>query len=948
VNARARACGKTIAALAGAACLAALTCVGARAGTRIDPARVHLPAAPAIPEDNSLVLAGPGVRAAILIGDEQPPYRFPYWGGHAILARFLEAITGQAVPVLTASQHEEARKREPYHARIWVGDQPKVREAIGAELAKLDDDGFVIRCIGRDLYVSGKHTWGTHFAAYDLLERFAGCRWYAPGPRFWQPKEDGVVGLLHVVPRAPSVRVPADTHLVEEPSYRMRWMRHMPRHEFRMRYRDRFHHNLSTILPPAAYGETHPEYFPEIDGKRRVPAKGREHDFQPCISNPEVVELVAGAAEKHFEEHPDEGSFSLGMNDSNRFCECARCQAIPPPGLPDKDARIAWAFFRFYNQVAERVARKHPDKRLGCLAYSRLSLLPAGSIQLHPMIVPYLTRDSAQLFDPNEVAEFRQTVDRWSKLASRMGIYEYVYGLGFVVPRIYNRYLLRNIKERYGVGVDGFYAEDYPNWGLDGPKYWLIAKLLWNHRLDPEELKNDYFTKLFGPVAREMHDYFETLEEAWCTQTLKSPRSNYRWFHDPQQLAIFPPAKCDEAWAMLEAAEGTIRDYLAVVRDEKKGYCERIAQRVRFFKTSFALTRALCTRHDVASRLGALAAQDRYPFAEAMAHLDRAFEPGAIRREFDRMTALPFSGLAPIYPIDYATLVQRFASHPGINTMIHRLVEDTMTEALAKGVRSPEDLGAAVDDVLTRHAASATGFKSHRALARVAEIAKTTGALLVRAVAQPPSVDGRIDAREWGEPAYRGHFFQAFTLEPARHRTTVWAAEHGGKLYLAFDCEGDPQAIGASVEGSDTDLPYPARMANDDAISVCLKRERAGLQRIRVNVNGSVQDDGPADWDVCEARVSHTPKGWQAELALDIERTNASRAAVAEAPTWACISRYEREQAGDGNAPPSAVCTTLAPVADIGGHVGHGNHPHLMAFVWGPRVVYPRQPATRP
>ena len=57
------------------ACTLALGAAAEAGG--IDPGRVHVPAAPGLPKDNALVLAGPGVRTAIIIGDVQPPYRFP-------------------------------------------------------------------------------------------------------------------------------------------------------------------------------------------------------------------------------------------------------------------------------------------------------------------------------------------------------------------------------------------------------------------------------------------------------------------------------------------------------------------------------------------------------------------------------------------------------------------------------------------------------------------------------------------------------------------------------------------------------------------------------------------------------------------------------------------------------------------------------------------------------
>lgn len=624
--------------------LIAVSCL-VRPTAAADSARVVVPGPPAIVPAQALTLVGPGLRTAIVIGDSQPPYRFPYWGGHAILRQFLEYITKQPVPIIKASDAEAERTALPRDVRLWVGDQPRVRQVLGKQLDALDDDGFIIRAVGKDVYIAGKHDWGTHFAAYDLLERFAGCRWYAPGPRFWEPAKDGVVGLFHIVPTAPTVQMPADTNIVEEPSYKMRWMRLVPRHEFRMRQRDKFHHNLSTLIPPEPFGKEHPDFFPEIQGKRYIPPAGREHDFQPCTTNPAVVEHVANAIIAHFDKNPQEGSFSIGMNDSGRYCECARCRAVAPATLTDKEHRIAYAFFAFYNQVAERVAAKHPTKRLGCLAYAVLSELPAGIIKLHPAIVPYLTRDSAQLFDPREVAEFREKVTRWHSLAARMGIYEYVYGRGFVIPRLYNRYLLKNLAERYGVGVDGFYAEDYPNWGLDGPKYWLIARMLWNHKLDPEELKRDYFQKLFGPLADAMRAYFEFLEETWCTQTLESPRSNYRWMFDPKQLAIFPPAVCDKAWAMLEEAERTAQAYAAATDGEKKAYCQKIAERVAYFKTTFALTRTLSQAY--AARQGVPAG--------------KGDEPPGLREAYDRLAALKAGELEAIAPIEYQELLRRYA-----------------------------------------------------------------------------------------------------------------------------------------------------------------------------------------------------------------------------------------------------------------------------------------------
>jgi hypothetical protein len=276
---------------------------------------------------------------------------------------------GVTVPIIKDADLKGKDAAQLYDCRIWVGDQARVREMLAADLAKLDDDGFIIRCVGNDVYVCGKNIWGTHWAPYELLERFAGCRWYmASSKRWWMPQEDGMIGLGDVIPRAAKVQMPADTNIVEEPAYKMRWFMAMPTHSFRERYRDRFHHALVGIMPPQKYGQAHPEYYPEIKGKRCVPAENHAQDFQPCISNPAVVDLLANAAIEHFDTNPDQNSFSVGMNDSANYCECSPCQGMAPADITEKNARIAYSFFVFYNRVAEKVARRHPDKRLGCLS----------------------------------------------------------------------------------------------------------------------------------------------------------------------------------------------------------------------------------------------------------------------------------------------------------------------------------------------------------------------------------------------------------------------------------------------------------------------------------------------------------------------------------------------------------------------------------------------------
>ena len=752
-----------------------------------------VPRPPAIAEQNAVTIHGEGVRSAIIMPDrwnlpleEGGPRKRGGIGAGGSLRALLWAVTGKETPwpFLSASEYAKREKTEPLDFRIWLGDQPRVREALGKELEGIDEDGFVIRCTGRDLYVCGKGPWGTEYAVFDLMERWAGCRIYAT-PAVETNGRAG--GLFHVIPRAPAVRVPRDAHVVDNPSFRMRWMRHLPPAAFRMRLRDRYHHNLEVPFLPReeitverdgqrvvdanrlqAWCQAHSEWFPEIKGQRFFPPAHALFDFQPCIGNPEVLEVLLRHAAKHFADNPEEGCYSLGMNDSGNYCECARCQALVPPAvqarLAGKGERTAYAFMDFYNRVATRFEAAFPGKRLGCLAYASLSSLPSGLLKLHPSIIPYLTRDSAQLFDANEVREFKEITERWASIASRVGIYEYLLGDGFVIPRIYNRYLLKNLQTRYGVNADGFYAEDYPNFGLDGVKYWMAARMLWNNGQDPAALMRQYCEDLFGPAAGSMEAYFAFLEEAWCTQEsvgVTSPRSNYRWLGDTRQMAIFPPAKGAAAWAILEKGEREIGAALATLpadAGEARAHLQDCEQRLGIYKACFGLSRVLCERYAQSQAATAFVKKNDGDFADAARVVEAGLKLPSIRPAWEAVEAFAVNPRSPT-PVwfdaaEYGGLCGTWGGGGAFAGAFYPCVEEAVLEGVrAAGVARPGPVLAGIDRFLDTRAGELKG-EAPTAIARIREVARTRGVFFVRTTRAAPVLDGKIGAEEWGKPVF--------------------------------------------------------------------------------------------------------------------------------------------------------------------------------------------------
>src|SRR5690606_26536861 len=70
----------------------------------------------------------------------------------------------------------------------------------------------------------------------------------------------------------------------------------------------------------------------------------------------------------------------------------------------------------------------------------------------------------------------------------------------------------------------------YPNWG-EGPKVWLLSKLLWNPYQDVDSLLNTWYVKFAGEqAAPKLKEYYELWEKFWREDIQKS-----EWYNDTSQ-----------------------------------------------------------------------------------------------------------------------------------------------------------------------------------------------------------------------------------------------------------------------------------------------------------------------------------------------------------------------------------------------------------------------------
>lgn len=395
-----------------------------------------------------------------------------------------------------------------------------------------DRDGFSILFPDNNtIVVSGSTDLGTQFGVYEFLERYIGVRWLMPGASGeFVPANQKLSLPVRNIKGSPAFASRLLSGLKGSEQYY--WALHN-----RMHGQIKFHHNLFELFPPERYTKKHPEFYPVIKGKRYLSEDGAEHGWQPCFLAPGLVDEAVKNICDYFAKHPEEMSYSLGVNDSGGHCECDVCRA-KTGGLKNYLGlrHMSDPYFEWANAVVEGVLKTYPDKWFGMLAYSELAEPPSRE-KVHPRIIPFMTYDRMKWVAPSFEKNGKALTEQWRAKSPVLGWYDYIYGTPYLVPRIYFHKMADYYKWGYEHGVRAMYAEAYPNWG-EGPKLYLAMKLQWNPYLDVDALLLEWYEACVGKkAAPHLKAYYDLWENYW---TKKAPKT--KWFAKGGQYLRFDEA----------------------------------------------------------------------------------------------------------------------------------------------------------------------------------------------------------------------------------------------------------------------------------------------------------------------------------------------------------------------------------------------------------------------
>ncbi len=399
-----------------------------------------------------------------------------------------------------------------------ANSQPaKPAEAVHA----LGADGFRIAVSGDALRILGGGERGVLYGVYELLERFAGCRWYSS----WHSR----------IPRLERFAVPEDLDETQIPAFDMRepfWYDVRRHTEFEARLRVNGHkwgtlaakfggddfrfggglasaHTFRTLLPSDEYFDVHPEYFSLVKGKR---LKERS---QLCLTNPDVLRIVTSNVLDRIRRDPGAKFYGVSQNDWGNWCECPACRAVD-----DEEGSHAGTVIRFVNAVAEAVEREFPDAVIETLAYTYTRKAPEKT-RPRRNVVPCLCTIECDFSRPigesrfGQNVSFRSDISAWGRVADAIYLWDYTTDFAnFPMPFANVTSLQGNLKFFRDNKVRMIFSQGDQK-GAHAEfaelKAWLLAKLMWNPDQPLEPLLDDFMDGYYGRAMPYVRQYYDEL-----------------------------------------------------------------------------------------------------------------------------------------------------------------------------------------------------------------------------------------------------------------------------------------------------------------------------------------------------------------------------------------------------------------------------------------------------
>lgn len=364
-------------------------------------------------------------------------------------------------------------------------------------------DGFRYYIYDKDIIFEAPNAQAAVYAVYDFLEQVCGCRYYTSTEEY--------------VPFDGSLTVEfSRRECVPQLDYREVYYRDFFNPEFaekhKMTAQDARHsvwgtwcHSFQEFLDPDIYFDEHPEYYALYKGRR----VGK--NAQPCLSNPEVFDVMAANIEKAMAEKPECDFWSISQNDNDAYCTCENCRRID-----EAEGSPMGSVLTFVN----RMARRFPDKTISTLAYWHTRKLPKTirpEENVHIMLCNIEANRGLPIETDDMSRDSREELLAWEAVCPHISLWDYCIQFRNLVSPFPNlRVIPKNIRFFLDHNVKMLFSQSNREYEgeFSALRGYLLAKLMWEPNLDADAVIREFCEGYYGPAAKAILTYIDEVHNA--------------------------------------------------------------------------------------------------------------------------------------------------------------------------------------------------------------------------------------------------------------------------------------------------------------------------------------------------------------------------------------------------------------------------------------------------
>lgn len=451
------------------------------------------------------------------------------------LQSYISAMTGNTLPVRRIKPEQFAGGLRFKHG-LLISSTEETTE-IAPQFDKNMDDGYVIHPTANGIVLLGTNPQNVLYAAYHLLEIW-GVRFFAPDFYFYDGKNE-------YVPSHSELAMP-DTDIIESPAlqFRKKYIEEGITHtvDNLIQLVDWMAKNRMNILvsPRDYQGNGRAVWDKYIaDGrliqemaKRGIKAEVGGHGYQsfipakefpdfyeqgkgfPCMSNPTALAAYIERVQSYLSQHPEISIIDAWPPDGANWC----AKDLAAYGTPQNVAAAV------ATKLAASLAESHPHVLVEYLAYLNYQQVPTVNIT-NNLLVDFAEYDRSYAVPifasaPGSKNEyFSKTLQDWLHATNYTGpvsVYTYYRKYSWRShPTVLYRLIAAEIPYYASLGVAGLGSYSEPgDWMTYELTHYLVARLSWNPKTDPDLLLQDYLVHRYGIAADSMRHYFSWVEDA--------------------------------------------------------------------------------------------------------------------------------------------------------------------------------------------------------------------------------------------------------------------------------------------------------------------------------------------------------------------------------------------------------------------------------------------------